>query len=100
MITMAFDTVENPICHLEGNPLNASVTMKMTRIVETVAAVATCERARVDLVSLDADGARWRVSGVPKHGKGAASLADAVSQAIADQGIALGRGHSGRGTRP
>ena len=45
-------------------------------------------------------GARWRVSGVPKHGKGAASLADAVSQAIADQGIALGRGHSGRGTRP
>ena len=56
------------------------------------AAVATCERARVDLVSLDADGARWRVSGVPKHGKGAARLADAVAQAIADQGIALGRG--------
>ena len=55
------------------------------------AAVATCERARVDLVSLDADGARWRVAGVPKHGKGAASLADAVAQAIAEQGIALGR---------
>ena len=32
----------------------------------------------------------WRVSGVPKHGKGAASLADAVAQAIAEQGIALG----------
>jgi len=72
------------------------------KVEETLvgAAVATCERARVDLVSLDADGARWRVSGVPKHGKGAASLADAVAQAIADQGIALGRGHSGRGTRP
>jgi small-conductance mechanosensitive channel len=72
------------------------------RVEETLvgAAVATCERARVDLVSLDADGARWRVSGVPKHGKGAASLADAVAQAIADQGIALGRGHSSRGTRP
>jgi hypothetical protein len=55
------------------------------------AAVLTCDRARVDLVSLDADGARWRVSGVPKHGKGAASLADAVSQAIAERGIALGR---------
>ncbi len=55
------------------------------------AAVATCERARVDLVSLDADGARWRVSGIPKHGKGAAALADAVAGAIAGQGIALGR---------
>jgi len=55
------------------------------------AAVATCERARVDLVSLDADGARWRVSGVPHHGKGAAALADAVSRAIAEAGIALGR---------
>jgi hypothetical protein len=56
------------------------------------AAIATCERARVDLVSLDADGARWRVAGVPKHGKGAASLADAVARAIAEQGIALGGG--------
>jgi len=64
------------------------------KVEETLvgAAMATCERARVDLVSLDADGARWRVSGVPKHGKGAASLADAVAQAISDQGIALGRG--------
>jgi len=64
------------------------------------AAVATCERARVDLVSLDADGAHWRVSGVPRHGKGAASLADAVAQAIADQGIALGRGTARGGNRP
>jgi hypothetical protein len=55
------------------------------------AAVATCDRARVDLVSLDADGARWRVSGVPKVGAGAAALADAVAQAIAREGIALGR---------
>jgi hypothetical protein len=64
------------------------------RVEETLvgAAVATCDRARVDLVSLDADGARWRVSGVPKHGKGAASLADAVAQAIADKGISLGHG--------
>jgi small-conductance mechanosensitive channel len=57
------------------------------------AAVSTCERARVELVSLDADGARWRISGVPRHGKGAASLADAVSQAVSAQGIALGRTH-------
>src|SRR5262249_51926072 len=65
------------------------------RVEETLvgAAVATCERARVELVSFDADGARWRVSGVPKHGKGAASLADAVAEAIAEQGIALGRTH-------
>lgn len=71
------------------------------KVEETLvgAAMATCERARVDLVSLDADGARWRVSGVPKHGKGAASLADAVAQAISDQGIALGRG-TRTGTRP
>jgi len=55
------------------------------------AALATCERARVDLASVDADGARWRVSGVPKHAKGAAALADAVVTAIASGGIALGR---------
>jgi small-conductance mechanosensitive channel len=61
------------------------------------AAVETCERARVDLLSIDADGARWRVTGVPKHGKGAASLAEAVAQAIADKGIALGRGTSKTG---
>ncbi|HEY8086190.1 MAG TPA: mechanosensitive ion channel family protein [Polyangiaceae bacterium] len=72
------------------------------RVEETLvgAAVATCDRARVDLVSLDADGARWRVSGVPKHGKGAASLADAVSEAIAGQGISLGRATTRAGTRP
>jgi small-conductance mechanosensitive channel len=62
------------------------------------AAVATCERARVDLLSIDADGARWRVSGVPQHGKGAASLAEAVAQAIADKGITLGRGTSKTGS--
>jgi hypothetical protein len=56
------------------------------------AAMATCDRARVDLVSLDLDAARWRVTGVPKHGKGAASLADAVATAIAERGIGLGRG--------
>ena len=55
------------------------------------AALATCERAQVDLVSVDADGARWRVSGVPKHAKGAAALADAVVTAIGSAGIALGR---------
>lgn len=62
------------------------------------AAMETCERARVDLLAIDADGARWRVSGVPKHGKGAASLAEAVAQAIADKGIALGRGTSKSGS--
>ena len=61
------------------------------------AAVATCDRARVDLVSLDADGACWRVSAVPKYGKGAAALADAVAIAIAERGIALGR--RGPGTK-
>jgi small-conductance mechanosensitive channel len=55
------------------------------------AAVATCDRARVDLLSLDADGACWRVSAVPKYGKGVAALADAVAEAIAQRGIALGR---------
>jgi hypothetical protein len=55
------------------------------------AAVATCDRARVDLVSLDAEGAHWRVSAVPKSGKGVAALADAVAVAINERGIALGR---------
>jgi hypothetical protein len=58
------------------------------------AAMATCERARVELVSLDSDGARWRVCGVPKRGEGAASLADAVVRAIAERGIGLGRARS------
>ncbi len=55
------------------------------------AAVATCDRARVDFVSVDADGALWRVSAVPKYGKGVAALADAIAVAIAERGIALGR---------
>ena len=63
------------------------------------ATMATCERARVDLLSLDLDGARWRVSGIPKHGKGAASLAEAVAKAIADEGIILGRGSARPGSR-
>jgi small-conductance mechanosensitive channel len=61
------------------------------------AAMATCDRARVDLVSLDADGACWRVSAVPKYGKGVAALADAVAVAIAERGIALGRRGPGSG---
>jgi hypothetical protein len=61
--------------------------------------MATCERARVDLLSLDLDGARWRVTGIPKHGKGAASLAEAVAEAIASEGIVLGRGMSRPGSR-
>ncbi|MGD0677110.1 MAG: mechanosensitive ion channel family protein [Polyangiaceae bacterium] len=61
------------------------------------AVVQTCVRARVELLSLDADGAHWRVSGVPKHAKGAASLADAVAHAISEGGIALGRGVGSRG---
>ena len=51
----------------------------------------TCERARVELLSLDADGARWRVSGVPRAGMNGGALADAVTQAIFERGIALGR---------
>jgi hypothetical protein len=55
------------------------------------ATLATCDRARVDLVSLDVDGARWRVSAVPKYGKGVAAVGDAVALALAERGIALGR---------
>jgi hypothetical protein len=74
---------------------------KPARVEEALvgAAMATCERARVDLLSLDLDGARWRVSGIPKHGKGAASLAEAVARAIADEGIILGRGTARPGSR-
>ncbi|HXX66720.1 MAG TPA: mechanosensitive ion channel family protein [Polyangiaceae bacterium] len=61
------------------------------------AAVATCERARVELISLDADGARWRVAGVPKHGKGPAALADAVARAVADHHIGLGKASASPG---
>ncbi|HLK39155.1 MAG TPA: mechanosensitive ion channel family protein, partial [Polyangiaceae bacterium] len=60
------------------------------------AAVDACERARVELLSLDADGACWRVSGVPKPTKGPATLADAVAQAMARAGIPLGRSRAAR----
>jgi hypothetical protein len=68
------------------------------KVEETLvgAAVETCDRARVELVSLDSEGAHWRISGIPKHGKGAASLADTVSEAIASRGIVLGRGRTHR----
>jgi len=56
------------------------------------AAASTCDRARVVLVSLDVGGALWRVSGIPRHGKGAAALADAVVQAVAEHKMGLGRG--------
>jgi hypothetical protein len=59
---------------------------------------ATCDRCRVDLVAVDADGARWRVSGVPRPAEGAAALADAVMSGVTKAGIALGR--SGARTGP
>ncbi len=51
----------------------------------------TCDRCRVELVALDADGARWRISGVPRPDEGPAALADAVMTALAHAGIGLGR---------
>src|SRR5262249_23159895 len=56
------------------------------------AAAATCERAGLGLLALDEDRGRSAVAGLPQPGKGAASLADAVVEAIAQEGIALGRG--------
>ncbi len=66
------------------------------KVEETLvgAALATCDRARVDLVSIDADGACWRVSAVPKYGNGVAAVGDAMALAIAERGIALGRRRS------
>ena len=55
------------------------------------AALATCDRARVDLISIDLDGACWRISAVPKYGNGVAAVGDAVALAMAERGIALGR---------
>lgn len=49
-----------------------------------------CDRFRVDLIALDADGARWRISGVPLPQERAA-MTDAVMEAVATAGIALGR---------
>ncbi len=42
-MTTAFDTVENPICHREGNPSKASETMNVIKTNDTIAAVATCD---------------------------------------------------------
>jgi hypothetical protein len=88
----------NPMRVLGSAPL-ASIEIvvdaaeRPARVEEALvgATLATCDRARVDLVSLDADGACWRISGVPKYGKGVAAVGDAVAQAIAERGIALGR---------
>lgn len=88
----------NPMRVLGGGPM-ATIDVAVdpyerpAKVEEVLigAAAATCERARVDLLSLDADAGRWRVSGVTEQGKGAAALADAVVQAITDHGITLGR---------
>jgi hypothetical protein len=55
------------------------------------AASSVCDRPRADLVSLDTDAARWRISGVARGASRAAALADAVVKATAEHGIALGR---------
>jgi hypothetical protein len=57
----------------------------------TSALGARCDRLRLELVSIDADGARWRVSGVPSPDQGMTAMADSLVKAIADAGIALGR---------
>jgi hypothetical protein len=56
-----------------------------------------CDRFRVDLVTVDADGARWRVSGIPLPDERAAALVDGVMKAIADAGIAFGRSSTRQG---
>ncbi len=55
---------------------------------------AKCDRFRVDLVAVDADGARWRVSGIQLPDERGAALADAIMKAVADAGIALGRSNA------
>jgi hypothetical protein len=60
------------------------------------AAAATCDRPLVDLLSIDADAARWRIAGVAKHENGSGALADAIVSALKDQGIPFGRGRSER----
>jgi hypothetical protein len=65
--------------------------------VEAALASATamaCDRSRVDLLSIDADAARWQISGSVKPEKGSAALADAIVRALSAQGIPLGRGRS------
>jgi hypothetical protein len=93
----------HPTRVLGGAPMTVlEVTLdpreRPARVDEAVGAalVAVCDRARVDLVSIDAEGARWRVSGVAKPGKTAAAIGDAVAAALAEVGIGLGRG----GPRP
>jgi len=81
-----------PLAPLLGKPMIGHVYERVSRnTLLALTAVATCDRARVDLVSIDAEGARWRVSGIPRHGKGAAALADAVAQAIEERKMDLGR---------
>jgi hypothetical protein len=89
----------HPTRVLGGSPMSMlEVTLDPTArpalVDEAIGAAlsAVCDRGRVDLVSLDAEGARWRVAGVPKPGKTAAALADAVSEALRGVGVALGRG--------
>jgi hypothetical protein len=50
-----------------------------------------CDRFRVDLIAVDADGARWRISGIPLPDERATAVVDAVMKAISDAGIAFGR---------
>jgi len=55
------------------------------------AASGVCQRPKVEMVSIDIDGARWRVSGIPKDAAKTAALAESTLRAIQSAGIALGR---------
>ncbi len=68
--------------------VDARASQAMVREALRTAANKVSDRAKIELVSLDADGARYRVSCPDEPG---ADLAVAIADALATMGIGLGR---------
>jgi small-conductance mechanosensitive channel len=71
--------------------VDARASQAMVRDALRSAASKVSDRSKIELLSLDADGARYRVSCPDEPG---ANLAIAIAEALASSGIALGRSGS------
>jgi len=54
-------------------------------------AASACGPLRIEMISIDVDGARWRVSGIPKRADPPVLFADVIVEAVGKAGIGLGR---------
>jgi small-conductance mechanosensitive channel len=79
--------------------VDAQEKQSRAREVLLAAVALDCPRARVELVSIDGDGAHYRITGsLAKTGIAEGELATTVADALAREGVALGRTRAPRAT--